>query len=794
SVALESPGGLAEVAVERLDVVPAGASTLRDDGVPDGRHVYAVAAVDRYGAEGEPGTVETGIGDVDPPAPPTGLGATPVGRDVHLAWNASPEADVTGYVVQRDGLRVGTAAAPSFVDAARPNGTYSYTVIAVDAAGHESLESEPASATVAVAPEPPSAPVILDPTDSAHPITIDVSRTDVAGRADAGSIVTLEVDGQARGTATAGPGFRRAGEVTLGSGYVALSPDGRWAAWSGDATSVSVQDLDTGAVRRWLHGGSTGAEELAFSPDGTALALSRPHPEPPYLRDVAVLRLDDGSVRVLTQASPWEYAWSPDGARLAVAQYDGSLGLVDAATGTLTVRETGSGLPTYLRWSPDGTNLAFVRSWSGSAAELRILGEGASPARVLDRDAWPYTPPSWSPDGRRLAWTAAGTPLRVRVQDLGEAAPAAEIGEAGSDVLDARFSPDGSWLDFVRLTTLLDGTRLRSVHAIDQRQGQRVTVAEPQPVFAELDAHDWLGGRLALRTYDQLELFAPEPGLFVVRDVPLAPNENRLVARASEPTSSLSSAASETVLVTVADEAFPDLVVPPAGIVSLPPVPLATRPAFLRLRVENGGETDAGGVEVLVRVTGPGGSLVVDTRATLAVVPAGEHASLLLPWTPAVAGSYSVQVEVDPDARVEELSEVNNAAGRSVTVVAAEGIAAAIDSDRSSYPALATAHVTVQAANAGAPFTGLARTTVEDASSGQVALLDERPVSLEWGKSVSFGLDWPVGTTLAGPLRPSSDGENDWSRNTLRRPGTRCSFAGRPGPSSRAPMRCCLTV
>ena len=185
-VDLESPGGLAEVVVEGLDVVPAGVLTFDDEGVADGRHAYTVAAIDRYGAEGEAGTVEAAVGDVDPPGPPTGLVAKPVVRDVHLTWNPSPEPDVTGYVVLRDGARVGTAAAPAWLDPGRPNGTYRYAVIAVDAAGHESGASAPADATVDVQPVPPAAPVILEPTDAAHPLTLGRTSVDVAGRADAG--------------------------------------------------------------------------------------------------------------------------------------------------------------------------------------------------------------------------------------------------------------------------------------------------------------------------------------------------------------------------------------------------------------------------------------------------------------------------------------------------------------------------------------------------------------------------------------------------------------------------------
>ena len=55
----------------------------------------------------------------------------------------SPEPDVAHYVVLRDGSRIGTSPTPSYLDPGRPNGTYRYTVIAVDEAGHESERVRP---------------------------------------------------------------------------------------------------------------------------------------------------------------------------------------------------------------------------------------------------------------------------------------------------------------------------------------------------------------------------------------------------------------------------------------------------------------------------------------------------------------------------------------------------------------------------------------------------------------------------------------------------------------------------
>jgi hypothetical protein len=77
--------------------------------------------------------------DMTPPAPPRDLVAVPAGRDVRLAWTASPDPDVAAHIVYRaaegaEFIRVGSVAMPAttFVDRAVPPGSYRYAVSAVD--------------------------------------------------------------------------------------------------------------------------------------------------------------------------------------------------------------------------------------------------------------------------------------------------------------------------------------------------------------------------------------------------------------------------------------------------------------------------------------------------------------------------------------------------------------------------------------------------------------------------------------------------------------------------------------
>ena len=395
----------------------------------------------------------------------------------------------------------------------------------------------------------------------------------MAGRADPGSLVTLEVDGLARGTAPSEPGFRPAGVrfVYADGGDLALSPDGKRAVWIQYVDALSIQELGSSEVRFLRHGGSAGAWHPVFSPDGGTVLLSRRQSIAPYEYDLVLVRLAGGPVRVLASGRPVDYAWSADGSRLAVSFYESqgsSLHVVDVATGASVELGRSAGIDAYPRWSPDGTRLALVRSW-GTVTELRVLELSSSRDRVLDSEA-ENGALSWSPDGTRLAWTARSDEVRlVRVEDLATG-QREEIAETGSDALDPRFSPQGDWLSFIRIQRLPEGWTMGSLRAA-HRQGLRVTVTQLQSGYWSPEAHEWLAGQLAVREQERLSLFSPEAGRFVVREVPLAPGENRLVARALDPATDLESADSETVVVTVPGDAFPDLAAFPEGIGSASP-------------------------------------------------------------------------------------------------------------------------------------------------------------------------------------------------------------------------------
>jgi chitodextrinase len=132
----------------------------------DVTYSYTVVAVDSHGNRSEPtAAMPVTPTDLTPPDAPTGLTAVRGDGQVTLSWTASPEPDLAGYRVMRDGVQVATVTgAPGYVDAGLINDTeYRYTLAAVDTHGNVSISSSPVLATPTDL-GPPAAPTGLTTT------------------------------------------------------------------------------------------------------------------------------------------------------------------------------------------------------------------------------------------------------------------------------------------------------------------------------------------------------------------------------------------------------------------------------------------------------------------------------------------------------------------------------------------------------------------------------------------------------------------------------------------------------
>ncbi|MEV7617591.1 fibronectin type III domain-containing protein [Streptomyces sp. NPDC089799] len=126
--------------------------------------LYEVRAVDKAGRESA-GSTDVSAATVDRTAPAAPRGVTAVfkaGTGIVVSWTPSPGSDVTRYQLHRNGhlYQDRVQGSSTYTDMTVEHGsTYSYTVVAVDAAGNKSPASGSASATTdgdLVAPAPVS--------------------------------------------------------------------------------------------------------------------------------------------------------------------------------------------------------------------------------------------------------------------------------------------------------------------------------------------------------------------------------------------------------------------------------------------------------------------------------------------------------------------------------------------------------------------------------------------------------------------------------------------------------------
>ncbi|MGE3972169.1 MAG: Ig-like domain-containing protein [Porticoccaceae bacterium] len=157
TAAMALPGGnyqqsiaLAEVMIAEQPLIGA---TAYVDTLIDGSYPHQVSAVNALGFEGprsDPVTAD--VGDAEAP-PPVLLSGVVAGRDAQLDWTASGAPDVARYRLLRDGVALAVIDAPGsdYVDTNLANGSYTYTVVALDAFDNASPPSNAVLLTVNVA-------------------------------------------------------------------------------------------------------------------------------------------------------------------------------------------------------------------------------------------------------------------------------------------------------------------------------------------------------------------------------------------------------------------------------------------------------------------------------------------------------------------------------------------------------------------------------------------------------------------------------------------------------------------
>ncbi len=185
---------------------------------------------------------------------------------------------------------------------------------------------------------------------------------------------------------------------------VCVMPNGAMAAeWSPDGARLAFLSLE---------GDEPGQDPIVVAPDRyRRLWTVRPESDVPE----AVTPPD---------VTIWEYAWSPDGSRLAVYYttgpdetdwYRGQLGVVPVGGGAVRQIARLDCQASALSWSPDGTQVAYVSGeWSDRGlvgGDVFVVPVSADAALAEARNLTPgiESSPSWLqwfPDGKRLLYVA----------------------------------------------------------------------------------------------------------------------------------------------------------------------------------------------------------------------------------------------------------------------------------------------------------------------------------------------------------------------------------------------------
>ncbi|MDX6580733.1 MAG: hypothetical protein QOJ47_2282, partial [Gaiellales bacterium] len=141
----------------------------------DGTYAYTVRALDGAGNVGPPSPTRTIQVDQTPPLAPTGIVAASPTNQVSLSWPATSDGGAFGsgvsrYRIYRNGTPIDVTAPAAYTDTTLGiEGTWQYTVAAIDAAGNEGPQSAPVSVLYDRTPPPAPSGLSVPPITTTQP-------------------------------------------------------------------------------------------------------------------------------------------------------------------------------------------------------------------------------------------------------------------------------------------------------------------------------------------------------------------------------------------------------------------------------------------------------------------------------------------------------------------------------------------------------------------------------------------------------------------------------------------------
>jgi RNA polymerase sigma factor (sigma-70 family) len=187
---------------------------------------------------------------------------------------------------------------------------------------------------------------------------------------------------------------------------LAFSPDGARVITGGLDGRLRVWDAATGRQCLRIDTGAAHVTALVLSPGGTSVASAGMAAERTQPGRVDLWDLATGRRLLQIKREGWQphdVAFSPDGKTLATASGEGSVSLLDAATGKERWRTHCPRPPVSVAFSPDGRTLA---SGDGETVRLWDPATGREVRRVDSRDYRDLNGLVFSPDDKAVAAVA----------------------------------------------------------------------------------------------------------------------------------------------------------------------------------------------------------------------------------------------------------------------------------------------------------------------------------------------------------------------------------------------------
>jgi len=307
---------------------------------------------------------------------------------------------------------------------------------------------------------------------------------------------------------------------------IAISPDGRLLASGGGDLAVILWDLSTRSKVRTLLGGdvpvSTDVRDVTFSPDGSTLAVVDSIGFPSLWntatgQPVPGFEPFGGESNLVV-----EVAFSPDGRLMAGAGGQGSVLMMDAASGRI-VEELGSGARVVsVAFAPSGEAIAAGRE--DGSVEILGAADGAVMFRMLGHGGQ-VNSVAFSSDGSRLV--SGGSDGNVIVWDARTGAPLGLLEGHDGPVWSVAFSPDGKWVasgsedQYVKLWSL-DEVLKDSPEAVATRIAPTATPT-PEPVTINVEEAVFLV-QIARAGETVSMTFVPQSGRSLAEWIPAPPD------------------------------------------------------------------------------------------------------------------------------------------------------------------------------------------------------------------------------------------------------------------------------